>query len=171
VLKGTATRWITAAAGSGLLFVAAFVMGPGVAAQTAAPPTVTVGQNTTLFADILSKVPVTITCAPRTPQTAINASVGLEQAVNGHIAYGSNSYSQNSPFGTGGPFPSPVACDNTAHRFLADVMANTAGVPFSSGQAIVTVSVQVCTFDPNTGQQADCATTNVGPRVINQVSA
>jgi hypothetical protein len=172
MIKGRAKRWAAAVAGSGLLFVAAFAMRPGVAAQAGAPPQVSVAQNANLVANILSNVPVTITCAPRTPNTSMSANVSLEQAVSGRIAYGSILFSMGAPPGqsNGQDFPSGVACDNAGHRFMAGLLANTAGAPFSNGQAIVTVSVTVCTLESDGFTQDDCATTTVGPRLINQVS-
>ena len=163
MLKGKAIRWAAAVAGSGLLFVAAFAMRPGVA-QAAAAPQVSVSQNASLAANIFVSVPVTITCAPRSPDTSISAFVTLEEAVSGRIAYGSETFVTDTQFGTGKPFPSPVACDNAAHKFSGGVLANTAGVPFTNGQAIVTVTVQVCTLN---GFPTDCVSTTVGPRVIN----
>ena len=169
MVRATAKRWAIAVAVSGLLVVAAFAMRPGVAVQAAGvPPQVLVGQNAELIANILSNVPITVTCAPRSPDASIFASVTLEQAVSGRIAYGLTSFSNNPNVGTGQAFPGAMACDNTAHKFAAGVLANTAGAPFSNGQAIATVSVSVCTLDGF--NQTDCATTTVGPRLIIQQS-
>lgn len=170
VLRGRMVRWLAAAVASSLLFLAGFVLRPGTAAQGSAPPQVSVGQRADLAADILVNVPVTITCAPRSPDTGLTASVNLEQAVGGRIAHGGISFASSTAFATGGgPFPNGVACDNAAHSFTASILADTGGAAFSEGPSIISVTVQVCTiqggFNPT-----DCVQTNVGPRVIAQVS-
>ena len=153
-----------------MLFLAGFLLRPGTAAQAFTPPQLSVGQRADLAADILVKVPVTITCAPRTPDTLLTVSVTLEQAVNGgRIGHGQTILSNNLMFATGGgAFPSGVACDNAPHSFLVDVLADTGGAAFSEGPSIVIATVTVCTIQGF--QNSDCLTTTVGPRVIAQGS-
>ena len=166
MVKAIHKRWSAAVFGAGLLLVGVFVMQPGVAAQTGTPPVVQVGPSTNLVANILSNVPVTLTCAPRTPDASIFVYVTLEQAVNGKIAYGSGNLSNGSTTSGGPTLPVEVVCDGSPHRFMAGVVANTAGAPFGGGQAIVSVSVTVCTIN----SYSDCNSTTVGPRAITQSS-
>jgi hypothetical protein len=157
------TRWVAAAGVASVLFLAGFVLRPGTAAQSVAPPQVSVGQRAPLFANILVKVPITITCAPRSPEAQINVNTMLEEAVSGRIAWGSSNLN-SSPNWPGQHLPAGVACDNAPHSIAADILAETAGFAFNEGPAIVTVTVTVCTLQGPS--QADCVTTTVGPRVI-----
>ena len=163
------TRWVVAAGALCAVGVAGVALRPApTAAQAGVPPVVSVGDRATVAADIMVSVPVTFTCAPRSPDTLISAFISLEQAVSGRIAHNLVFYNNNPNFSAGGgPFPSPVVCDNTAQTFVAPVLADTSGAAFSTGQSIVTVSVTICTLQGFGG--TDCATTTVGPRVINQV--
>ena len=170
MLRGRTVRWVAAAAGASLLFLAGFLLRPGTVAQSFTPPQLSVGQRADLAANILVKVPITITCAPRSPDTLLTASVTLEQAVTGNrIAHGQTGLSNNSmSTAGGGAFPSGVACDNVPHSFAVDVLADTSGAAFSDGPSIVTATVTVCTLQGFS--QSDCQTTTVGPRVLTQVS-
>jgi hypothetical protein len=170
MLRGRTVRWVAAFAGASLLFLAGFLLRPGTAAQTFAPPQLTVGQRADLAANILVKVPVTISCAPRSPDTLLTLSVTLEQGVSaGRIAHGQTGLSSN-PTSTGGgaPFPSGVTCDSASHSFAIDVLADTGGAAFGDGASIVTATATVCTLQ--NFSQTDCQTTTAGPRVLSQVT-
>jgi hypothetical protein len=169
MLRGRTVRWVAAAAGISLLILAGFLLRPGTAAQASTPSQVSVGQRADLAANILVKVPITLSCAPRSPDTLLTVSVTLEEAVSGRIAHGTNNFASSGSFaGAGTALPSGVVCDNASHSFAADVLADTGGAAFSEGPSIVTANVTVCTLQGF--QNLDCQTTTVGPRVIVYVS-
>jgi hypothetical protein len=98
--------------------------------------TVSVG-SPSLSARLLVTVPVTVSCSPFDPSlTVFSESVGatVAQASGRSIAHGSGS---QFAFITQ---PMLFACDGTSTTIPVQVSADTTGVPFHAGKAIVSAS-------------------------------
>jgi hypothetical protein len=100
------------------------------------PLAVSVG-SPSLSARVLVTVPVTVSCSPFDPSlTVFSESIGatVEQASGRAIARGS---SQRFAFT---PAPLLFACDGSTTTIPVEVSADTTGVPFHGGNAIVSAS-------------------------------
>jgi hypothetical protein len=142
------------------------------AAQAVPAPTVTVGSTGQLVAHLMVVVPVTITCAPRSPLTYAGAQAHLQEAVdrNKQVAsvfewFGDSGYGNG--FGTEVPPTGAITCDNTAHTYAVGFVPQ-APPTFDRGTALVDASVTVCTGTPqNYGSYTenilgDCTTGTTG---------
>lgn len=98
--------------------------------------TVSVG-SPSLSARLLVTVPVTVSCSPFDPSLTLfseNVGATVEQASGRSIAHGSASQLVFQPE------PMLFVCDGTNTTIPVQVSADTTGVPFHAGKAIVSAS-------------------------------
>jgi hypothetical protein len=114
-----------------LALVVAAIGFTAVPAVASAAITVQVPDSAPLTAGVLVTVPVTVACGPyEVTPTQSGISVTIQQSAKKGIAYGSGSF---------GGFASTaqLTCDGAPHTYDIDVLANTSGLPFRKGDAIV----------------------------------
>ena len=135
---------------------------------------ISTGKSAGIVSGVYLTVPISISCAdPATlaPFTFVydeEVNVSVTQKTSGRtIVRGSGGFSfvDNTLYGWGSPYGTPLVCDGTAHSYTVNVFP--ASAPFHGGQAVVQANVSIDLRDPgNPWGQNDYTYADSGPQTI-----